>query len=71
MDDKDASIIKVLGRKAGLSSRGLSKMLGMPISTVHRRIKKLEREGIIAGYRASIDRSLVPVSPLSAVPFRL
>ncbi len=35
MDKKNESIIRILGRKAGLSSRALSKMLGIPISMVH------------------------------------
>jgi len=30
-------------------------MLKIPISTIHRRIKKLEREGIIEGYKALIN----------------
>lgn len=55
MDEKDESIIRVLGRRARLSSRTLSKMVGMPISTVHRRIKKLEQEGIIVGYKALVN----------------
>ena len=55
MDKKNESIIRVLGRKAGLSSRTFSKMLGIPISTVHRRVKQLERDGIIMGYKALID----------------
>jgi len=54
LDKKNEAIIRILSRKAGLSSRTLSKMLKMPISTVHRRIKKLEREGIIQGYKANI-----------------
>jgi len=55
LDKKSEAIIRILSRKAGLSSRTLSKMLKMPISTVHRRIKKLEREGIIQGYKAIIN----------------
>ncbi len=55
MDKKNQAIIRILSRKAGLSSRALSKMLKIPISTVHRRIKKLEREGIIEGYKALIN----------------
>jgi len=55
MDENDESIIRILGRRAGLSSRTLSKMLGIPISTVHRRVKKLEHDGVIMGYRALID----------------
>ena len=55
MNRKDELIIKVLSRKSGLSSRTLSKMLKIPTSTVHRRVKKLEREGIIKGYKAIIN----------------
>lgn len=55
MDEKDEAIIEILGRKSGLSSRALSQLLNLPISTVHRRIKKLEQEGIIKGYKALID----------------
>jgi len=55
LDKKNETIIRILSRKAGLSSRTLSKMLKIPISTVHRRIKKLEREGIIQGYKAIIN----------------
>ena len=55
MDEKDAAIIKFLARMSGLSSRTVSKMLGLPISTVHRRIKKLEKDGIIMGYKALVN----------------
>ncbi len=55
MDEKDEALIRVLERKAGLSSRTLSSMTGLPISTVHRRIQKLERSGVILGYKALID----------------
>jgi DNA-binding Lrp family transcriptional regulator len=55
MNKKDEALIRVLSRKAGMSSRTLSKMLKIPTSTVHRRVKKLEREGIIQGYKAVIN----------------
>jgi Lrp/AsnC family leucine-responsive transcriptional regulator len=55
LDAKDEAIIRVLSRRAGLSSRALSTMLDIPISTVHRRVKRLEREGVITGYKALID----------------
>jgi DNA-binding Lrp family transcriptional regulator len=55
MDKKNQAIIQILSRKAGLSSRTLSKMLKIPISTVHRRVKKLEQEGIIEGYKAIVN----------------
>jgi len=55
MNKKDEAIVRVLGRRSGLSSRALSKLLGIPVSTVHRRVKKLEKEGVITGYKALID----------------
>jgi DNA-binding Lrp family transcriptional regulator len=55
VDEKDEAILKILGRRARLSSRTLSNMLDIPISTVHRRVKRLERDGVITGYKALID----------------
>jgi len=39
--------------KRGL--RELSRKLGLPISTVHEKIKRLERDGYIKGYHAILD----------------
>ena len=55
MDKKDEAILRILSRKAGLTSRDLSNMLEIPVSTVHRRVKRLEHEGIIQGYKAIIN----------------
>ncbi len=60
MDKKNEAILRILSRKAGLPSRTLSKMLRIPISTVHRRVKKLEQEGVIEGYKALINFEKTP-----------
>lgn len=60
MDEKDESIIRVLGRRSGMPHRTLSRMLSIPLSTVHRRIKRFEQEGLIYGYRALIDYEKTP-----------
>jgi DNA-binding Lrp family transcriptional regulator len=60
MDKKNEAILRILSRKAGLPSRTLSKILKIPISTVHRRIKKMEQEGIIEGYKALINYEKTP-----------
>ncbi len=60
MDAKDEAILAIVGRRAGLSSRALSGMLDIPISTVHRRIKRLEQDGVIMGYKALIDYEKTP-----------
>jgi DNA-binding Lrp family transcriptional regulator len=69
MDRKNQAIIQILSRKAGLSSRALSKMLKIPISTVHRRVKKLEQEGIIEGYKAVVnfEKTAWPIGALLMV----
>jgi len=69
MDEKDEAIIRILARQAGLSSRALSKMLGLPISTVHRRIQRLKREGVITGYKALInyEKTTKPIGALLLV----
>ena len=69
MDKKNQTIIQILSRKAGLSSRTLSKMLKIPISTVHRRVKKLEQEGIIEGYKAIVnfEKTTWPIGALLMV----
>lgn len=66
MDEKDEAIIRILERSAKLSSRAIAKRVRLPISTVHRRIKKMEREGIITGYKALIEyeKTERPISAL-------
>ena len=55
MDQKDELILRFLEKNARLSSRAIAENIGLPISTVHRRIRKLEKEKIIKGYRAIIE----------------
>jgi len=64
LDKKDEALVRVLERKSGLSNRSLSKMVGLPISTVHRRVKKMEREGIIKGYTTITDPDRLEYYPL-------
>jgi len=42
--------------------------VGLPISTVHRRIRKLEQDGVIKGYRAIIEYEKTK-RPISAYLF--
>jgi DNA-binding Lrp family transcriptional regulator len=55
MDKKDQSLIRIMEKEGKLSSRKLALKTGLPISTAHRRVRKLEKEGIIKGYRAIVD----------------
>lgn len=66
IDKKDRSILMALQENAKQSSRDLSKTLGIPATTIHERIKKMEAEGIIKGYHVSIDYEKVGV-PTTAI----
>jgi Lrp/AsnC family transcriptional regulator for asnA, asnC and gidA len=57
IDEKDDAILDVLKADSSLSMQKIAKRTGIPIATVHHRIKKLEREGIIARYTIVIDKA--------------
>jgi Lrp/AsnC family leucine-responsive transcriptional regulator len=68
MDKKDELILQALEKNAKLSSRAIAKKVGLPISTVHRRIKKLEKDGVIKGFKAIIEYEKTK-RPISAYIF--
>ena len=55
MDDRDRRIVGLLERDARLSYGDIGERVGLAASSVHDRVRKLERAGIITGYRAEID----------------
>ena len=55
IDDIDRRILMLLQEDARLSNAALAKEVGLTVSTVHERVKKLERKGIIKGYVALVD----------------
>ena len=68
MDEKDELILQVLEKNAKLSSRAIAERVGLPISTVHRRIMKLEQDRVIKGYKAIIEYEKTK-RPISAYIF--
>ena len=55
MDKKDEQIIEILKENSKLSTQQISKKTSIPITTVHNRIKKLEKEGVIKRYTLELD----------------
>ncbi len=55
IDDIDRQIVLLLQEDAHLSNSALAEKVGLTISTVHERVKKLEKKGIIKGYVAVVD----------------
>ncbi len=54
--EKDRKIIDLLKENAKYTTRQISEKMGMPITTVHNRIKKLEKDEIIKGYTTRLNR---------------
>ncbi|RLG51846.1 MAG: Lrp/AsnC family transcriptional regulator [Thermoproteota archaeon] len=59
MDSKDLRILKLIQENCKLTVRELARLVKSPATTVHSRIKKLEREGVIKGYKAIVDAGKV------------
>ncbi len=55
MDEKDLKILSALVKDARTTLAELSEILGMSISSIHKRIKKLESENIIERYAAILN----------------
>ncbi len=63
LDDKDFLLLSILKENAKLSTKDISKKLLMPLTTVHNRIKKLEKMGVIRNYTINLnDRALGTIS---------
>lgn len=55
IDDIDRQIILLLQADAHFSNAALAEKVGLTISTVYERVKKLEKKGVIKGYTAVVD----------------
>ena len=55
MDAKDEKILELLKENSKLTTHQIAKKILMPITTVHSRIKKLKKEGIIKKYSIELD----------------
>ncbi len=55
LDNKDLKILEILKSNSKSSTYKIAKKTLIPITTVHNRIKKLERAGIIVGYTTVLD----------------
>jgi DNA-binding Lrp family transcriptional regulator len=55
MDENDGEILHELIADGKVTAKELAKRLGLPMSTVHHRIKQLEKNGVILRYAAVPD----------------
>lgn len=71
MDKKDATMLEVLQRRGRTSFKALAEECGMPESTVRVRVRRLEREGIILGYKAILSPKKVGRETVASVSINL
>ena len=57
LDAFDLALLRLLARDARMSQRRLAREVGMSPPAVSERIARLERSGIIRGYRVDVDRT--------------
>jgi len=58
MDSIDKQLVALLQRNGKLTMKELSASLGLSVTPIYERLKRLERNGTITGYHASIDQKL-------------
>jgi DNA-binding Lrp family transcriptional regulator len=67
LDRWDVAILDELQRDARLSNAELATRIGLSAAPTWRRVKWLEAQGIITGYRAEIDRRRIGLGALAFV----
>ena len=59
MDDTDAQLLSLLQGDARSSYAELGRAVGLSAPSVHDRVRRLERSGVLRGYRAVVDPAAV------------
>ncbi len=55
IDEIDRKLLDLVQGNARLSNAEMAEAVGLTVSSVHERVKKLERKGVIKGYVAVLD----------------
>lgn len=55
MNKRDELILNALRKNPKISIRELAEKINIPVSTIHRRLRALETEGVIKGYKLLVD----------------
>ena len=71
LDKTDLKILEILQQNCKIRISEISKMVGRGISSVHARIKSLEKSGVITGYRCVIDPAHVDRATLAFILVRI
>ena len=64
--DVDRALLAALARDGRASYTDLAERVGLSVSAVHQRVRRLEQRGLITGYRSDCTRTYVVGGPASA-----
>lgn len=59
LDDIDRAILDLLEANGKMGNKELANEIGLTITPTYERVRRLERDGIIKGYRAIIDQKRI------------
>jgi Lrp/AsnC family transcriptional regulator, leucine-responsive regulatory protein len=65
VEDLDRQIVRLLAEDGRRSYTDLARDTGLSVSAVHQRVRRLEKRGVIRGYRADVDADEVGL-PMTA-----
>lgn len=71
LDRTDKRIIRVLQKNGRISNQDLADKVGLSPSPCLRRVKQLEEEGIIKGYVALADASMMGLKMMALIQIRM
>src|SRR6056300_912320 len=71
MDEYDRKIISVLSIEGRISMTALGERVGLSKTPVTARVKRLEEEGVITGYRATLSASKLGVEHIAFLEVKL
>ncbi|HIQ32678.1 MAG TPA: Lrp/AsnC family transcriptional regulator [Methanothermococcus okinawensis] len=69
MDEKDMKILEILMKDGRKSYTEIAKILETSETSVRKRIKRMEEEGIIKGYKAEIDPAKIGYNVVALTGF--
>lgn len=67
LDDTDLMILEAVQRNGHLSHAEIARMVGLAVSSVHERIRKLVERGVIAGWVAQLSPAALGLDLLAFV----
>ncbi len=67
IDEKDLRVLEELKQNSKRTTQQLAKKLNIPITTIHNRIKKMEKQGLIKGYTVMLDHKKLDKPILSYI----